>query len=81
MDVELRIGYPSEPIEFEAMDGKCGHCGGLVKMPRDPETMHLQPDKCWCLLCGQRYYVETDDIQKWELQQALQKIPHDRLKK
>ena len=73
MEWELRFKQPSEKIEMIAHKGECHYCGGIVKMPRNSETQALEPDKCWCLRCGQHYYVETDNIQEWELNQWRQK--------
>lgn len=43
-------------------------------MPCDPTTFVLLPHKCWCLQCGQPYYVETADLDVWEKAQWEQKM-------
>ncbi len=70
---------PPEQIEMHAHKGKCRYCvdvegdPGIVKMWRKEDTFELMPDKCSCLLCGQLYFVVTDDIKKWEEQQWQEK--------
>ena len=57
----LRVETTSEEIKnFKAHSGECQYCGGIVKMARDQKTFKLVLDGCWCLRCGQRYYVKTD---------------------
>lgn len=68
-----RASNPPEEITFHAHAGACRYCKGPVKMMRDPNTFALVPDNCWCLGCGQPYYVVTDDIVKWEQDQWRQK--------
>jgi len=73
-DFDVRIEEPPEKIEMVAHSGECRYCGGVVKMPRDMATARLQPDKCWCLMCGQRYFVEIGgSIEEWEIEQWRQK--------
>ncbi len=76
MDIELRNNKPPEQIEFTAHSGTCHHCGGLVKMKRDRETMVLKLDGCWCLQCGQPYFVKlkpNQTIEDFEHEQWRQK--------
>jgi hypothetical protein len=58
-----------KPVErlttFEEQSGECIYCGSIVKMPRDNETLRLQPNKCWCLLCGQHYFVHPLDLERF----------------
>lgn len=70
-----RLDAPSEAITFTAHDASCPHCGGPVKMPRDPQTMELQPTECRCLFCAQRYHVvlDTETIGEWEARQWREK--------
>lgn len=57
-----------------AHDGECVHCGFVVKMGRNQESPYeLLPSKCWCLRCGQRYFMVIDNIRKWEVDQWVQK--------
>lgn len=70
---ELRIDRPAEQIEMHAHKGECKYCGGLVKMSRHLKTLELEPDNCWCLRCGQHYFVVTDDIRDWEHKQWREK--------
>ena len=73
-DFDLRIDESPEEIEMVAHSAECRYCNGMVKMMRDPETFKLQPHKCCCLMCGQRYYVEIPGtIEEWELKQWKQK--------
>jgi len=41
-------------------------------MPRN-DVARLEPDQCWCLSCGQRYFMEIENIMKWQLDQWDQK--------
>ena len=49
--------------------GKCFHCldcdgdPGIVMMHRDSIYLQLMPDRCGCLLCGQQYYIEYEDLE------------------
>lgn len=71
---DVRVEEPPEKIEMTAHSGECRYCGSIVKMSRDIVTAELQPDKCWCLLCGQRYFVEIrGSIEEWEAEQWRQK--------
>lgn len=70
-----------EPITMHAHAGRCRYCTswgepGIVKMPRtDGPPYALRPDHCWCMLCGQRYFVDipNGDIVAWEMEQWQQK--------
>ena len=74
-DVEIRVNEPPERIEMVAHSGECKYCGGVVKMTRDMNTGKLQPDNCYCLMCGQRYFVEINgSIKEWEIKQWMQKM-------
>jgi hypothetical protein len=69
-------GNPPEPITLHGHAGVCRKCGpdGIVKMLRDPATLALAPDRCYCLRCGQPYYVViAGPIDEWELDQWAQK--------
>lgn len=71
---DLRINEPPEKIDMVAWSADCRYCNGMVKMPRDSATFKIQPDKCWCLMCGQRYFVDiTGTIEEFELLQWRQK--------
>lgn len=72
----LRISEPPEFLaEMKAHKGVCKYCEfEFVKMPRDPRTGDLLPDKCWCIVCGQRYFMKIENIQVWELLQWKQKM-------
>lgn len=74
-DIDVRVGEPPEKIEMVAHSAECRYCQGIVKMMRDMKTGRLQPDNCQCLLCGQRYFVEIQEIGEgeWELNQWRQK--------
>ena len=64
-----------------AFRAECSVCeGGIIMMMRDQSPPHeLRPKQCWCIQCGQRYYLEIDDIGKWESEQWMQKsIGRDR---
>lgn len=72
--MDLRVNEPAEEIEMVAHSGVCTYCEGVVKMMRDLKTAKLQPDKCYCLFCGQRYFVTIKgSIDEWELNQWRQK--------
>lgn len=68
----LRHQQPVERLLMSALidphTGRCSYCKnddgrpGIVKMWRDQNTLKLLPDKCSCLLCGQRYYVAEEDL-------------------
>ena len=69
-----RIKKPREYLaSMRGHNGVCLYCGSIVKMGRDHETMHLNPDHCWCLQCGQQYFMIIDDIRAWEEEQWKQK--------
>lgn len=64
-----------KPIELKAMIAHCGvcdHCKGLVKMGRMKDRT-LNPNHCWCLQCGQPYYMKIIDLRIWEQEQWEQK--------
>lgn len=73
--IELhRPQYPPEEIKnFWAHNGTCHYCKGFVKMHISSKTYLPLPEHCSCLKCGQRYYVVTDDIDKWINEQWIQK--------
>lgn len=75
----MRVYQVAEPIEFYGHSGKCRYCiGGIVKMRRSRVDLSLQPDRCYCLQCGQSYYVKIEgDIVAWEQQQWQQKYDAD----
>lgn len=66
---------PKEITNFKAHSGECS-CGGIVKMARNNITLDLEPDKCWCLNCGQHYFVKIklEDLHKWDTEQWRQKF-------
>jgi hypothetical protein len=73
-----RPEYPPEEIKnFWGHSGTCHYCKGIVKMHISSKTYLPLPDLCNCLLCGQRYYVVTDDIDKWIGEQWVQKNNRD----
>jgi hypothetical protein len=59
--------------KMTAHKGVCDDCHGPVKMPRDEVTLELLPRKCFCLRCGQRYFMEIEDLEAWEVEQWQQK--------
>jgi hypothetical protein len=74
----LRITEPPIKCEnFRGHSGKCKFCEGIVKMRRSVEFPYtLQPLDCWCLLCGQSYYVELkpgEDIGEFDTRQWAEK--------
>ena len=72
-NVDIRCYEPSEKIELFAHSGECRYCDGVVKMRRTIKGA-LDPKGCWCLLCGQHYYVEIKgSIDDWEAEQWKQK--------
>jgi transcription elongation factor Elf1 len=65
-----------QPMKLDSMyahEGKCVLCGEIVKMLRHSITHRLKPDACYCLHCGQAYYMEIPDIDAWEVEQWNQK--------
>lgn len=71
--LEIRLNKSPEHLkEMTAHTGKCVHCAGPVKMPRG-KKMELLPEYCWCIQCGQRYFMKIDDINAWEIKQWEQK--------
>ena len=62
-----RMGEPAERLTKEHFVrehlGSCKYCGEAVKMMRTSDTLQLIPDGCNCLLCGQHYFVEFEDLQ------------------
>lgn len=74
MDYTVRSKEPSEEIVFFAHAGECRYCpGGIVKMERHPHSFELLPDRCWCLQCGQHYFVRVDNPVTFEIEQWRQK--------
>ena len=72
--IEFRADEPAEKLaRMRAHCGVCKYCGEIVKMPRNQQTFELQPGHCWCLHCGQKYYIIIKDIKKWEIKQWEQK--------
>lgn len=60
-----------DPIELKSMHAfraQCQHCGSYVVMGRDKQDK-LNPSHCWCIRCGQRYYMNIPDIIEWENEQ------------
>jgi len=72
-----RVLAPPEPITFYAHRGVCNYCRSPVFMARDPVTYQLAPNVCWCIACGQRYFViiegtlEEFDQMQWEQKAML----------
>lgn len=53
--------------------GHCEACGqDMVKMGRTARG-ELVPNWCWCLACGETYFMEIPDLKEWERQQWMQK--------
>lgn len=80
----FRHKEPPEKIVLHGHQGECRYCyaggdenaPGIVKMPRKPDTLELQPNSCWCLGCGQHYYIElkeNETIEEWEENQWREK--------
>lgn len=75
----IRHHFPPEKLTRDRFvddaEGACRYCnagtegrppaatGGVVKMERDMNTFLLSPHKCMCLLCGQHYYIEYEDLE------------------
>lgn len=80
-DPPLRVETKLEKINFHAHSGECKYCGGIVKMARDQETLQLVLDGCWCLKCGQRYFVKTQmTVEKFDMLQWRQKSMKEKQK-
>jgi hypothetical protein len=73
--VGTRFDKPVERLTSSYFDpddrfrGLCMYCHndfgnpGIVFIWRNQATMKLQPDRCGCVLCGQQYYVEYEDLE------------------
>jgi hypothetical protein len=74
----FRNEQPAEIIVFHAHEGRCRYCeGGIVKMRKTDQTLH--PDQCWCIQCGQPYYVEfMGTAEEWNEEQWQQKATEER---
>jgi hypothetical protein len=74
-NVKMRGNETPEKLnEMTAHEGKCRHCGSAVKMSRSKfYPYRLRPDCCFCILCGQRYWMEIENIKAWEREQWKQK--------
>lgn len=75
---EYRGTQLSEKLtHMTGFEGPCRHCGdrGLVKMSRCPYTFRLEPGRCWCLLCGQKYFmsIPESELPQWEKRQRSEK--------
>jgi hypothetical protein len=66
---------PERIKELVGFKGECKYCGdmGLVQIFRNMKTLALEFDRCYCLLCGQRYFIEVEDVKAWEEKQWQQK--------
>ena len=75
VDDAMRIN--EKPVKLDAMfahQADCHFCDtGIVKMSRNRETLELEPHNCWCLLCGQRYYMDIEDLKEFDDRQGHQK--------
>jgi hypothetical protein len=70
----MRKDSPKEFLhQMIAHSGKCIYCEGVVKMTRHRITCELDPKKCFCLQCGQKYWMDILDIEEWEREQWRQK--------
>ena len=77
-DFPSKYRLDREPLLLESMKahtGKCHYCDGPVKMP--VMEAKLETQKCFCLFCGQRYYMEIPDINAWVVEQWEQKLNKD----
>ncbi len=54
---------PEEIIVMRGWRGFCKYCNDkTVKMPRSLTNLkELLPNKCYCQLCGQRYFIDIGD--------------------
>lgn len=76
----MRIHEPREKLEgFRGHRGTCVHCKKPVFMLRMQEVpFTIKPDNCYCIGCGQRYFVETNlSLQEFEYLQWKQKEAGD----
>lgn len=67
---------PTPPRKLEKMyahTGECEDCKGPVKMMRDKASGDLLFHACWCLCCGQTYFMQIEDKEAWEKEQWRQK--------
>jgi hypothetical protein len=46
-------------------------CPGMVMIEREWLTFHLNPERIWCILCGQRYTIDTHGLVGWPLEEKL----------
>lgn len=71
----MQVGpLPSRKLKrMYAHTGECEDCRGPVKMMRDKHSGDLMFHSCWCLFCGQTYYMEVKNKKTWELRQWRQK--------
>lgn len=72
--MNIRDGKDPERLEsMYAHKGKCLHCGNIVKIYVNEKTNRPDPLMCCCIRCGQRYYMEIEDMDKWLCEQWQQK--------
>lgn len=65
-----------QDVSFRAHRGDCVFCEKkrTVVMWRNSHTLELEPDRCWCILCGALYSANVENIKDWELKQWQEKL-------
>lgn len=72
--IDARGNSKRELKSMYAHKGRCEVCGeNTVKMLRGMPGGRLLPEHCFCLCCGQRYYMVIDDLETWENSQWKEK--------
>lgn len=77
-DIDFR-GHDAHVLlkEMHGHSGVCLFCPdgqGTVKMRREnEEPFRLIPNACWCLLCGQSYFMEISDLEAFDRDQWIEK--------
>ncbi len=62
-------------FDLEGLKANClaESCEGVIVIERDWGTFHLNPDRIWCILCGQRYTLDTEGLTGWPLEEKLRR--------
>jgi len=72
------MSAPKMKLEGFGLDGLTARCEaegctGVVVIERSWETYHINPDRIRCMLCGQRYEIDTHGLAGWPLEEKLRR--------
>lgn len=60
-------------FDLEGLKAACQveGCDGVVMIERSWDTFHLNPERIRCILCAQRYTIDTHGLKGWPLEERL----------